>query len=90
VELGQVGGDAIKIYEYRAAGLPVLTTPIIGTRERPMAGVFVCDAAEHVKWLADAGRGRTRIERMEMHIEPDLTWRAKTESIAQMMGVRRD
>jgi glycosyltransferase involved in cell wall biosynthesis len=86
VEDGQVGGDAIKIYEYRAAGLPVLTTPIIGTRERPMDGVAIREASEHVSWLSEVGLDRGRVERLPMKIEPELTWSHKTGQVASLMG----
>jgi glycosyltransferase involved in cell wall biosynthesis len=87
VETGQVGGDAIKIYEYRSAGLPVLTTPIIGTRERPMPGVIVRDADEHAVSLAALIGDSARVPRLTHPLDPDLTWQRKARTILRMMGV---
>lgn len=87
VEFGQVGGDAIKIYEYRAAGLPVLTTPIIGTRERPMPGVTVLDAEAHDSYFREVNIVNGRVERQHMSIPVELTWKFKTQKILAMMKV---
>ncbi|WP_235565046.1 glycosyltransferase [Arthrobacter sp. Soil764] len=87
VSKGQVGGDAIKIYEYRAAGLPVITTPIIGTRERPMPGVTVADANAHGKLIRSLDLHNGRVPRMPYSTPPELTWKAKTEKILALMEV---
>lgn len=87
VSQGQVGGDAIKIYEYRAAGLPVITTPIIGTRERPMAGVTVADAHDHSSLIRSQKLKDGRVPRIPYATPAELTWRAKTEHILGLMGL---
>jgi glycosyltransferase involved in cell wall biosynthesis len=82
VERGQVGGDAIKIYEYRAAGLPVVTTPIIGVRERPIPGVLVAEAARHhavLRSLFPPGSSRAPRDCVELPIEH--TWQYKAQFI---------
>lgn len=87
VDTGQVGGDAIKIYEYRSAGLPVVTTPIIGTRERPMPGVVVKDADEHTAALAALIGRSARVPRQTEPLDRDLTWQSKARAILRAMGV---
>lgn len=87
VETGQVGGDAIKIYEYRAAGLPVVTTPIIGTRERPMHGVYVADSSEQIEVIRDLISGGTRVERVPSVLPRSVTWEFKTAKIAELIGI---
>ena len=84
---GEVGGDVIKTYEYRAAALPVLTTPIIGVRERPIDGVCVADAAEHATVLQRWFAGRSRVPRRPVDIPPELTWSHKTGSMMAMLGL---
>lgn len=83
----ELGGDAIKIYEYRAAGLQVLTTPIMGAGRRLTEGVHVVPADEQVDWLREAMRGRERLERVPADIPEDLTWRHKAGRIAQALGL---
>lgn len=87
VSKGQVGGDAIKIYEYRAAGLPVITTPIIGTRERPMPGVLVADAPDHSRAIREQNLLNGRVPRSLYETPPELTWRTKTQTILELMGL---
>lgn len=87
VESGQVGGDAIKIYEYRAAGLPVLTTPIIGTRERPMNAVTVLDGSAHAAEIGRLVGGRERVPRVSGEIPVHMTWRHKAESVLRAVGI---
>lgn len=85
---GEVGGDAIKIYEYRAAGLPVLTTPIIGTRERWSTGVSVVDPGEHAGHLAHMAQSGPRVPRVVTPISPDFTWRSKARGMLELLDVR--
>jgi glycosyltransferase involved in cell wall biosynthesis len=85
VSQGQVGGDAIKIYEYRAAGLPVITTPIIGTRERPMPGVVVAEGHDHSRLIQSQSLNEGRVPRIPYSTPTELTWRAKTENILALM-----
>jgi hypothetical protein len=85
VEKGQVGGDVIKIYEYRAAGIPVLTTPIIGTRERPLEGVTVLDGEMHASMLASLERDGRRVPRQPLRIPHEITWQYKTKTILALL-----
>lgn len=85
VEVGQVGGDAIKIYEYRAAALPVLTTPIIGTRERPMDGVLVRDGGEHGAELQRMVGEGPRVPRRGGVLPIEMTWRYKASTILSLL-----
>lgn len=84
---GELGGDVIKIYEYRAAGLQVLTTPIMGAGRRLTEGVHVVPADDQVDWLREAIRGRERLDRVPADIPEDLTWRHKASRIAQALGL---
>lgn len=86
VEKGQVGGDAIKIYEYRAAGLPVVTTPIIGVVERPMPGVVVAHAGEHAAMLRSLFRdGSPRAARDPIRLPVEHTWQHKAQFILEQL-----
>lgn len=85
---GEVGGDVIKTYEYRATGLQVLTTPILGAGRRLTEGVHVVPAEEQVEWLRQAANGRERLDRIPAEIPPELTWRVKTQTIADAIGLR--
>lgn len=78
---GEVGGDAIKLYEYRAAGLPVLTTPILGVGQRPLREVHVLAADGHAEWLRVRTNGLMRVQRVEQTFGTDLTWRWKAERV---------
>lgn len=85
---GEVGGDVIKTYEYRATGLQVLTTPVIGAGRTLTQGVHVVPADEHVAWLREACRGRERLDRIPANIAVELTWQHKAGCIAQALGVK--
>lgn len=82
---GEVGGDAIKIYEYRATGLQVLTAPIIGAGRTLKEGVHVVPADQQVAWFHEAIRGRERLERIPANIPDELTWRHKARRVAQAL-----
>lgn len=87
VGLGEVGGDAIKIYEYRAAGLPTLTTPIIGSH-RALQGVRVAPADEHgdiLQHLLEI-HSPNRVPREPMTIPTEMTWRHKARLISKAIG----
>ena len=84
---GEVGGDVIKTYEYRAAGLQVLTTPIIGAGRTLVEGVHVVPAGEQEAWLREAIRGCERLARIPPNIPDELTWRQKARHIAQALGM---
>ena len=87
---GEVGGDVIKTYEYRAAGLQVLTTPILGAGRNLVDGVHVVPADEQVAWLREAIRGRERLDRVPANIPADLTWRHKAQRFAHALGIDFD
>jgi glycosyltransferase involved in cell wall biosynthesis len=80
---GEVGGDVIKTYEYRAAHLPVLTTPVIGAGSRSLSAVYVVDRADQVAWLRDLVDGVKanggRVPREPGIIPEESTWRHKAE-----------
>ncbi len=84
---GEVGGDVIKIYEYRAAGLPVLSTPIIGAGRRGIAHVAYLPPAEHGTWLREQICAAGRVPRAVSALPPDMSWKGKTEQILEMLGM---
>lgn len=82
----EVGGDIIKTYEYRAAGLPVLSTPVIGAGSRGLSEVHVVPSGGHSEWIARrAARGR--LDRVPAVIPDDMTWRHKASAIASLLQV---
>jgi glycosyltransferase involved in cell wall biosynthesis len=84
---GEVGGDVIKTYEYRAAGLPVLTTPIGGVTKRGLDHVNVLEPTAHVGWLSTlVGRG-DRVTREVSPIPTSATWQQKAERILGLLGI---
>lgn len=86
---GEVGGDVIKTYEYRAAGLPVLTTPVLGARSRPLdRGVIVLDAARHSKWLIDKAASGARVKRIPSTIPPEVRWSFKAQYLLDLLEPR--
>jgi len=78
---GEVGGDIIKTYEYRAAGLPVLTTPVDGCDSRGLDGVTVLPLDGHAARLGGWRRSGPRVARRPSVIPHDATWRPKAETI---------
>jgi glycosyltransferase involved in cell wall biosynthesis len=84
---GEVGGDVIKTYEYRAAGLPVLTTPIAGVTARGLAEVHVVEADEQVEWMKRFFGNLSRIERVVSGIPEDATWEFKSNQVKELLGV---
>jgi glycosyltransferase involved in cell wall biosynthesis len=85
---GEVGGDVIKTYEYRAAGLPVLSTPIAGVTKRGLTDVAVLPAGEHIEWLREKIQGRQRLDRTVASIPVEATWSHKSEQIAALLGLK--
>lgn len=84
---GEVGGDVIKTYEYRAAGLPVLTTPIEGARERAMEGVEVVPREHHVAAIQRLCLiSGPRIPRQIISIPQETTWKFKAQRLLEFSG----
>lgn len=85
---GEVGGDVMKIYEYRAAGLPTVITPIIGS-ERKLSGVTVAaDAERTVAALAgilESNRPH-RPARIPISFDPTMTWEDKSTRMLRLLG----
>lgn len=84
----EVGGDVIKIYEYRAAGLPVFTTPIIGS-ERALAGVRVVPSESLTDALGSflaTSPVDGRVPREAALLPPEVTWQKKAERLLQLLG----
>lgn len=86
---GEVGGDVIKIYEYRAAGLQVLTTPISGAGRSLTNGVHIIAAKDQASWLRSIVQGRLRLDRVPECIGEELTWKYKAEIIADALGLKK-
>lgn len=78
---GEVGGDVIKTYEYRAAWLPVNTTPVLGASSRGLNHVDVVDSADQVAWFAAKAAEGPRLPRLEGVIPVDATWSGKARHL---------
>jgi glycosyltransferase involved in cell wall biosynthesis len=85
---GEVGGDVIKLYEYRAAGLPVVSTRIIGW-ERALDGVAAVDPGDVGDALARIpGAGHAmQVARDDYKTPPEHTWRSKTIEMLDLLGL---
>jgi glycosyltransferase involved in cell wall biosynthesis len=84
---GEIGGDVIKLYEYRAAGLPTFMTPIEGAG-RGLTGVRVAPPQQLVSQLIDfvlAADGK-RILREPTLLPAEQTWRFKAKTILDAFG----
>ncbi|GAA4678869.1 glycosyltransferase family protein [Frondihabitans cladoniiphilus] len=84
---GEVGGDVIKTYEYRAAGLPVLATPFEGVSDQGLDQVTVLPApahAEHLRRLAARG---PRVRRVPSALPAAASWQHKTRAVLNNLGV---
>ena len=84
----EVGGDLIKLYEYRAAGLPTVCTRVIGW-ERALDGVRMVDR-EHVVdavklLLSDQNPGG--IPREPFDVPKEMWWRTKAEALVDDLGL---
>lgn len=78
---GEIGGDLIKLYEYRAAGLPTISTRVIGW-ERALPGVRALPRSEIPAALeALSAQGPGSIERDPVDVPPEHTWQAKAEQV---------
>jgi teichuronic acid biosynthesis glycosyltransferase TuaH len=84
VGAGENHGDATKLYEYLAAGKPVVTTAIGGVDRFRDRVIVAGDADTFVAaTLALARGGRPP----EGGVLPDETWRARTLAVCQALGV---
>ncbi len=87
VGAGEVGGDVIKTYEYRAAGLPVITTPVLGADARGLDGVRVLDRDQQVEGFRRLMGGGARVPREPTAIPASMTWRSKAESLLGLIDL---
>jgi glycosyltransferase involved in cell wall biosynthesis len=83
---GEVGGDVIKTYEYRAAGLPVLSTPIVGSTSRGLTNVHALDRTHHVSWLKALALDGTRVPRQISEFPIENTWQFKVGQVFGMLN----
>ena len=88
VGAGEVGGDVIKLYEYRAAGLPVLTTPIRGVQERGLSDVHSLEADHHTRWIGSLASQGARVARSPQRFPAEHTWRHKAEALIRAAGLK--
>ncbi|WP_206556237.1 glycosyltransferase [Curtobacterium luteum] len=83
----EVGGDIIKTYEYRAAGLPTLSTPVDGAGRRGIDGVTALPIEDHAstlrRWTTGTG---PRVPRMPTSIPRSATWQQKAGAILELVG----
>ncbi|MGE2715282.1 glycosyltransferase [Mycolicibacterium litorale] len=83
----EIGGDILKTYEYRAAGLPVLTTPVRGAGKRGLAAVHVADAQDHPRLLKEFAHSGPRVARDSTPIPIEHTWEAKARHLYALAGI---
>jgi len=79
----QVGGDLIKTYEFRAAGLPVLSTPVAGIEERGLSGVSALAPEAHGRFIESLTEGFTRLDRDISKTPTKHTWEFKARQILE-------
>lgn len=83
---GEVGGDVIKTYEYRAAGLPVLATPLNGLGNQGLDEVSIIPWQGHSEWLRDITRSQVRVSRLPAVMPSALTWESKARDILSLLS----
>jgi glycosyltransferase involved in cell wall biosynthesis len=87
VGAGETGGDLIKLYEYRAAGLPTVSTRV-GGWERAAAGVEVLDRERIAPALAGlAAGGPGSVPRLPHRIPVEQTWSHKAAQMLDLLGI---
>jgi glycosyltransferase involved in cell wall biosynthesis len=87
VGAGETGGDLLKLYEYRAAGLPTVSTRV-GGWERAAAGVEVLDRERIAAKLAElAAGGPGSVPRLPHQVPAAQTWSHKAGQMLAMLGV---
>lgn len=84
---GEVGGDVIKTYEYRAAWLPVLTTPVLGSDKRGLNAVTTLTADQHSEWIKAHASAGSRVPRVPGEIPGESTWEGKARFLMTKMGL---
>lgn len=86
--VGEVGGDVIKLYEYRAAGLSVVSTRIIGW-ERALPGVVAAERDDVIAALAErAGSEQPGSVARDRYVTPtEDTWSAKAARILDLLSL---
>ncbi|GAB3288147.1 glycosyltransferase family 1 protein [Pseudoclavibacter terrae] len=87
---GEVGGDVIKTYEYRAAGLKVLTTPVLGASDRGLTSVESLPAANHAAWLKQEFDRAPRVVRDLTPVPVEHTWEQKADFILNALTEAKD
>jgi len=87
---GEIGGDVIKLYEYRAAGLPTFMTPIEGAG-RGLSGVRIHTASDLVTALVKfvGANNAERIPREPTSIPTEMTWQSKAGLLLDALGRAR-
>jgi glycosyltransferase involved in cell wall biosynthesis len=85
--VGEVGGDVLKTYEYRASGLPVLTTPILGVGDRGLGAVHIVPAMQQPEWLVEFIGGSSRISRSISVLPESVTWEHKARTMYRLLGL---
>jgi hypothetical protein len=77
----------IKTYEYRAAGLPVLTTPILGAADRGLDHVNVVSRESHAEWISETIRteGSQRIARKTTTLPKYMTRDDNARRLVQLL-----
>jgi glycosyltransferase involved in cell wall biosynthesis len=87
----EVGGDLIKLYEYRAAGLPTVSTRVIGW-ERALEGVRAVPREEVVQALTDliGGHQAGEIPREPVALPKETSWQAKAEFLLDRLDMTDD
>lgn len=83
----EVGGDIIKTYEYRAAGLPTLSTPVAGAGERGIDGIAALPISEHATTLRTwVEPGGARVGRRPTRIPAHATWQDKARTMLDRLA----
>jgi glycosyltransferase involved in cell wall biosynthesis len=85
---GETGGDPIKLHEYLAAGLPVVSTPLDGWEAWGPCVAIVRDAREASATLASIVSGAMRLP--EPVVPMERTWGAIAERLLVPLKVRAE
>jgi glycosyltransferase involved in cell wall biosynthesis len=83
----EVGGDVIKTYEYRAAGLPTVITPIIGADRAPDGVTIAATVDDAVKAIEAITESGPRPARVPADLPESMSWREKTGRLLDALGV---